>query len=100
MSKTRALQFKISNAGYGGLEKYVVTNWQHIDKRRFEFDFVTYDESLSLYRTMGVTPERERRVCSPAVDKQQFLRDMTRLFQSGYDIVHLHTSWWTETTGK
>lgn len=97
MKKTRVLHFKLDGKTYGGIENYVLTNWNFIDKERFSFDFITYDESLDIYRHMGVTDERVKRVCRPAESMERFERDMKQLLCAGYDVVQFHTSFWTGT---
>ena len=97
MKKTRVLHFKLYGKAYGGVENYITTNWKFINKDRFAFDLVTYEESLALYRHMGVTDEMVKRVCRPAENMERFEQDMKQLLNSGYDVVQFHTSFWTGT---
>lgn len=43
----RILQVAVAN-GRGGLTGYIVNNYRRIDKEQFQFDFVTYDDSLDI----------------------------------------------------
>lgn len=97
MKKTRVLHFKLYGKAYGGVENYITTNWKFINKDRFAFDLVTYEESLALYRHMGVTDEMIKRVCRPTENVERFEQDMKQLLNLGYDVVQFHTSFWTGT---
>ena len=45
MKKLKILQFPIRNNS-GGVTQYVLSNWRHIDKNRFQFDFATLDKKF------------------------------------------------------
>jgi hypothetical protein len=45
-AKTKILQMPVRNAK-GGITQYALRNWEHIDKSRFLFDWVTLDKELS-----------------------------------------------------
>jgi hypothetical protein len=44
--RVKILQMPVRNAK-GGITQYALRNWEHIDKSRFLFDWVTLDKELS-----------------------------------------------------
>lgn len=94
MSKIKILQFPISNAR-GGITSYVLNNWKYIDKDKFQFDFVTMGEKLDFedeLRDQG--GEVFYISCYAEMNRQQFIKEMSDVLDRGYDVVHLHTSYW------
>lgn len=72
-----------------------MNNWENIDQNKFEFCFATVrkhldfeDEILSSGATVKYIS------CTAENNKEQFIEELTRIFKSGYDVVHLHTSFW------
>lgn len=94
MNKVRILQFPIANT-HGGITSYVLNNWKYINKEKFQFDFVTMGEKLDFeddIRNEGC--EVFYISCYAEENQQQFVKEMSDILDRGYDVVHLHTSWW------
>ena len=94
MKKIKILQMPIRNAR-GGITQYALRNWEHIDKSRFLFDWVTLDKELSF------EPELARQGCQvyhlsyrQEDDEARFRAEMEAILANGYDAIHLHTSYW------
>ncbi|RKD35271.1 glycosyltransferase [Lacrimispora algidixylanolytica] len=92
--KIKVLHFSIANSG-GGITKYALRIWNAIDKDRFQFDFATMSKSLDFAQ------ELEEQGCKihyisiySEQDILKFEEEINKVFDDGYDIVHLHTSWW------
>lgn len=94
MKKIRVLQLPIGNAR-GGITQYALQNWKFIDKERFQFDFVTRSKSLDFEEELTAEGCKIHYLtCSSEENEEQFIREMHRVLDEGYDAVHLHTSYW------
>ena len=94
MSIIKVLQMPIRNAK-GGITQYALRNWEYIDKKRYQFDWVTLDKELSF------KPELTRQGCKvhhlscrQEDNEAQFRVEMESILARGYDAIHLHTSYW------
>ena len=90
--KIKVLHFTIANTG-GGITKFVLRLWKYIDKEHFHFDFVT----MSKYLDEALEAEGCKIYYLSVYaedDREQFIKEVSEILDNGYDIVHLHTSWW------
>ncbi len=95
MKKIKVLQFPMANAN-GGITQYALQNWRYIDKTRFQFDFATLSKS-KLYFEDEVTAQGCKVFyisCYAEENKNQFSAEIKKILENGYDVVHLHTSYW------
>ena len=93
--KYRILQFPMANA-YGGITQYALQNWRYIDKNRFQFDFATLSKT-KVYFEDEVTAQGCKVYyisCYAEENEQQFSKEIKEILKKGYDVVHLHTSYW------
>ena len=93
-NKIKILQMPVRDAK-GGITQYALRNWEHINKSRFLFDWVTLDSELSF------APDLVRQGCKvfhlscrQEDDEAQFRTEMENILAKGYSSVHLHTSYW------
>lgn len=92
--KIRVLHFTIANTG-GGITKFVLRLWKYIDRERFQFDFVTMSNYLDFAEELEAEGCKIFYLSTYAEDdREQFIKEVTEILDYGYDIVHLHTSWW------
>ena len=94
MGKIRVLHMPLFNV-LGGVEQYVFESWRFIDKTRFAFDIATRSELFDLEEQLasqGCTVHRYR--TNSVVNPSAFRDDIRMIMGQGYDIVHLHTSYW------
>lgn len=82
--------------GFGGIDSYIFSHYRHMDQARFRFDFMTQNpelENAEQYRDFSY------RVwtlpATAAQDRNGFIKRVQEILQEGYDILHLHTSYWT-----
>lgn len=82
--------------GFGGIDSYIFSHYRHMDQERFRFDFMTQNpelENAEQYRDFSY------RVwtlpATAAQDRNGFIKRVQKILQEGYDILHLHTSYWT-----
>ena len=94
MKKIKILQFPISNS-YGGITHYALNNWKFMDKSRFECDFATMSKKLDFADDILRTGSKIHYISCYAEDnKEQFIREFNSILDVGYDVVHLHTTYW------
>lgn len=92
--KKRVLHFTIANTG-GGITKFVLRLWKYIDREQFHFDFVTMSKELDFSEQLEAEGCKIYYLSTYAEDdREQFIREVRDILDNGYDIVHLHTSWW------
>lgn len=96
MKKIKVLQMPVANT-YGGITNYVRQNLKFIDKERFQFDFVTFSEKLDFEEEINSYGGKVHYLkIRPEIDREKFIYDMNKIFDEGYDVVHLHTSYWKD----
>lgn len=97
MKKIKILQFTVA-ASKGGHTQYILNNWKYIDKNRFQFDFITFSPKLDFEQSLLQEGCRIYHMsCHPEKDKGQFVRELDAILEQGYDVMHLHTSFWKDT---
>jgi len=95
MSKIRVLHLPLANTG-SGVTQYIRNAWKYIDKSRFHFDFATrfsvldFEDELT---SQGSIIHRYE--MNTTINKHVFRDDLRKIMANGYDVVHLHTSWWS-----
>jgi len=90
----KVLQMPVRNAK-GGITQYALRNWEHIDKSRFIFDWVTLDKELSFEKELEQQGCKVHHLsCRQEDDEQRFRDEMKSILSGGYDVLHLHTSYW------
>ncbi len=82
--------------GFGGIDTYIFNHYRNMDQKRFRFDFMTQNtelEDAEQYRdfsyrvwTLPATAAR---------DRDGFVKRVQEILRDGYDVLHLHTSYWT-----
>lgn len=94
MKKRKIIHFSLANAK-GGITQYVLNNWKHIDKEKFQFDAVTFGEKLDFQEELEQDGCNVFYVKSRAEENlEEFRKEISQIFLNGYDAVHLHTSYW------
>lgn len=94
MKKIKILQFPIANSR-GGMTQYALTNWEWMDKDKFECDFVTMNKHIDFEDEVLATGSKIFNISCYAEDnKAQFIKEFDKILNAGYDIVHLHTKQW------
>lgn len=79
----------------GGINSYVLTLWNKIDPNHFHFDFLTFSKKLDCEDEILRKGSRLYYVSAKAEEDQVvFTEEIKEIFKNGYDIVHIHTSFW------
>ncbi len=92
MRPIRILQGVVSNDG-GGLTGYICQNYRFLDRSRFQFDFVTYDEHLDFEAAFSAMGARFFHIPRPSQPLAHYraLRAIVRTTRP--DILHLNLSY-------
>lgn len=95
MEKIRIFQFPIRNSN-GGITHYAMNNWRHMDKERFSCDFGTVSRHLDFEDDIRASGAGLHYIsCYAEENRERFAEEMRNVLRSGgYDVVHLHTSFW------
>ncbi|MDF9843767.1 MULTISPECIES: glycosyltransferase [unclassified Paenibacillus] len=94
MKKIKVLQLPIV-ARRDGITHYAMRNWEFIDKTRFQFDFVTFSKSLDFEDELTKDGCKIHYVsCYAEENEEQFISELKTILSMGYDVIHLHTSYW------
>lgn len=94
MRKVKVLQFPIANS-YGGITHYALNNWKWMDKEKFQCDFATMSKKLDFADEILKTGSKIHYIsCYAEENEKQFVKDINKILDEGYDVVHLHTKQW------
>lgn len=94
MKKIKVLHFTIGNKR-GGRTEYALRIWNHIDKERFQCDFATMCNKLDFAEKLESQGCKIHYISAYSeVDPFKFAEEINRILDEGYDVLHLHTSWW------
>lgn len=95
--KIKVLQFTIA-ATKGGRTLYVLNHWNHIDKSRFQYDFITFSPHLDFEQQLLDEGCAVHHIsCYPEQDRERFIKELDAILEHGYDVIHIHTSYWKDT---
>lgn len=90
----KIIHFSLANTK-SGITQYVLNNWNHIDKSKFQFDMVTFGGKLDFQNKVESEGCKVFYVKNRAEDNlEEFNHEILQIFSQGYDAVHLHTSYW------
>lgn len=79
-----------------GVYRYIFNNWEYMDHDRFEFGFLMQaPDELKKTEEWKKNHFEIRSFSIPQrVDPDRFRKEIYDILSDGYDIVHLHTSYW------
>ena len=82
--------------GLGGVDAYVFSHYKYMDQGKFRFDFLTRNPDLKdAAQYTGFSYGVRRFPHTAAEDPGGFERQIRGILKDGYDVLHLHTSYWT-----
>ncbi len=94
MKKIKILQFPIANS-YGGITHYALNNWKWMDKDKFQCDFATMSKKLDFADEILATGSKIHYIsCYAEENEEQFIKEIDKILDENYDVVHLHTKQW------
>lgn len=98
MKKIQILQFTLA-ASKAGRTTYILNQWKHINKERYQFDFVTFSHNLPFAdELINQGCKIYYLSCYPKQNKEQFTKEFNEILQKQYDIIEIHTSAWSDLT--
>lgn len=94
MNKIKVLHFTIANSG-GGITKYALRIWEHINKDEFQCDFATMSKKLDFANELVSQGCKIHYISTYSeIDPVKFEAEIDKILDEGYDVLHLHTGWW------
>jgi len=82
--------------GFGGIDAYVFSHYKYMDRDKFHFDFLTRNPELEgAAQYKGFSYNVKLLPSTAAKDKEGFTQCVTKVLSEGYDVFHIHTSYWT-----
>lgn len=82
--------------GFGGIDAYIFSHYKYMDRKKFRFDFLTQNAGLESAPQYRDFPYAVRLLPTTAgKDRALFERAVKGILAEGYDVFHLHTSFWT-----
>lgn len=95
--KVKVLQFTVA-ATKGGRTLYVLNNWKKINKEHIQFDFITFSPQLDFEEELIDEGCKVFHIsCYPENNREQFIKELDAVLDNGYDVIHIHTSFWKDT---
>lgn len=86
----------LASPGLGGIEAYIFNHYKYMDQEKFRFDFMTQNRSLrdaEEYRSFQF--DVKLLPTTAAKDPDGFAKRVREILSEGYDVLHLHTCYWT-----
>lgn len=94
MKKIKILQFPIANS-FGGITHYALNNWKWMNKDIFQCDFATMSKKIDFADEILASGSNIHYIsCYAEENEEQFRKDVCKILEEGYDVVHLHTKQW------
>ena len=94
MEKIKVLQLFVANAK-GGRTQYMLNAWKYVDKEKFQFDFATLSPKLDFAEELEEQGCKIHYIsCYAEENREQFIKEIDAMLQQGYDVVHIHFSFW------
>ncbi|MCI9331683.1 MAG: glycosyltransferase family 1 protein [Oscillibacter sp.] len=86
----------LASPGLGGIEAYIFSHYQYMDREKFRFDFMTQNPRLRETEEYRAFPFQVKLLPSTAAkDPEGFSNRVREILAEGYDVLHLHTCYWT-----
>lgn len=86
----------LASPGIGGIENYIFTHYRYMDRSQFRFDFLTQNPGLKdAEEFKDFEYEVKLLPTTAAKDPERFAKQVRTTLMDGYDILHLHTCYWT-----
>lgn len=96
MEKIKVLHLTPPDSHGGGIGSYIFGHYRYMDQERFQFDFLTRDKGLKNAEEYSEFSYRVHLLpCTAGENRELFISQIGQILDEGYDILHLHTSFWT-----
>lgn len=82
--------------GFGGIDTYVFNHYRYMDRIKFQFDFLSRNKDLEHAEQYSQFKYNVHLLPSTATEgKAIFIQYVQGVLSEGYDVLHLHTPFWT-----
>ena len=82
--------------GLGGIDFYIFNHYKYMDWERFQFTCMTQNRSLRDAKEFQGLPFDVKLLPTTAANNPELFANRVReILMEGYDVLHLHTSYWT-----
>lgn len=86
---------RASTFGFGGVEKYIISHYQHMDRERFKVDFITRNQHLNERQEIkDLNIKVQTFTATQRDNKDLLIKEITEILDQGYDVLHMNTSVW------
>lgn len=80
----------------GGVDTYIFSHYKYMNRDRFQFTFMTRNGSLQdAEQFQEFSYDVKLLPTTAAGDRELFIKRVREILMEGYDVLHLHTSYWT-----
>lgn len=84
----------LSSPGFGGVDSYIFSHYKFMDRKHFQFDFLTQNRQLEGAEQYKEFQYKVKLLPSPGQSKDVFVKKVREALEEGYDVLHLHTGYW------
>lgn len=93
--KIKILHFPIRDSN-GGVTRFAMNLWKHIDHDKFQFGFATCSKSLYFEQEIIDQGCQVHYIsCYAEKNAEEFCRELKEILEQGeYDAIHIQTNWW------
>ena len=96
MKKIKVLHLTPPDSHGGGIGSYIFGHYRYMNQERFQFDFLTRDKELEYAPEYSDFSYKVHLLpCTAGENQALFASQIEQILDEGYDILHLHTSFWT-----
>jgi len=81
--------------GFGGIDSYIFNHYKYMNQKKFQFDFITQNQALENTEQYRNFQYKVYPIQAAVQGPDSFRTHIRKIFQNNYDILHLHTSYWT-----
>lgn len=86
---------RASRIAYGGGEINVMNYYRHMDHAKYQFDFITRNQSLSEYPEVKASGMGVKLfTASEQENRELLIQEINAILDEGYDVVHMNTGIW------
>lgn len=86
----------LASPGIGGVETYIFSHYKFMDQEKFQFDFLTQNRALEHAEQFKDFQYKVRLLPGTAAQNRElFISTARDILADGYDVLHLHTCYWT-----
>lgn len=80
----------------GGIDTYIFSHYKYMNRDRFQFTFMTRNGGLQdAEQFQEFSYDVKLLPTTAAGDRELFIKRVREILMEGYDVLHLHTSYWT-----